>query len=113
MLAYILGYGVALLLSTAILYPTMSYLFSRTKDSVQLQLHWLAASVGFIERVIYVNAVVFGYHELIAIWLVMKTLLEFKAGDSQSVASFYVYLIGTSLSLIFGVMGGQIVLALR
>jgi hypothetical protein len=111
--ACVAGYGFSLLVGLAILWPLMDFLFRKIGDKEQLSLHWLAAGVGLVERIIYTTSVAFDSLELVAVWLVMKAAIEWKAEETRSLASFYVYLIGTALSLIIGLAGGAIILALK
>jgi hypothetical protein len=63
--------------------------------------------LGLIERIIYFFAAYISAWSLIGGWLALKGLAKFGTKDStdEDIKSFYAYLIGNGLSLLFGVGG--------
>ena len=58
-----------------------------------------ARLVGALEQIMYITAILLGKPEFIAVWLVVKVVDAYK----QSPARYSIFLVGTSLSLIFAV----------
>jgi hypothetical protein len=72
--------------------------------------HALAGAIGMIERFIYTSVVLFGLpFVIIGGWLALKGFAKFRPKGTGEHATekylneYYSYLIGTGLSLIFGV----------
>ena len=104
------GLAITLVSSTIFLSFVFLYLPSwiGQKDPETADL-WLTAIVDVLERIIYFFSAYFGVYEFLGGWLVLKSVANFKQDQSGSVLrSYYVYLLGTGTSLIFGV-GGAIV----
>jgi len=112
-LAYVVGYAFTVIIGQAVIYPLMAFLLQKIGEQEQREFLWLAAGVGIVERVIYTTSVVLGQYELMAIWLVLKAAVEWKSEEKRNLSSFYVYLIGNGMSIIFGYLGGVVVLALK
>jgi hypothetical protein len=64
------------------------------------------AVVGALERALYVYALYLGVMELIAIWLALKAVGRWQTTERTH---FNVFLVGTLLSLVFGLAGAAIV----
>lgn len=77
---------------------------------------WAPRIVGTIERILYTSAIVFNQYTLIGIWIALKIIGEWgdKRSDGRSSSSdigrvrVNNYLIGSGISLIFGIVGGII-----
>ncbi len=106
-LPIIKGLAITLVSSTVFLSLVFFYLPSWLKqDNPQREDLWLSAIVGVIERIIYFFSAYFGVYEFLGGWLVLKSVANFKQDQGVSVLrSYYVYLLGTGTSLIFGVGG--------
>ncbi len=111
--AYVLGYGISLFGGHILIFLIMYKLLTQIGDHEQANFLWQAGCVGFTERLIYTTAIVVGLSEIIAVWLVMKAAIQWKSEETKSVKTFYAYLVGNGLSLIFGLVGGGIILLLN
>jgi hypothetical protein len=77
----------------------------------KLQL-WTAAQVGIVERLIYTSSILFIGIEIVAIWFGIKALSQWKRWETDSIrsrATFNNFLVGSGLSLLYGVLGGYII----
>jgi len=70
----------------------------------------LAFWQGVSERALYTSAILLGKPEGIAVWLAYKAVMRWKLGDNDMVhvPGGAIYVIGTIVSLGFGVIGGLI-----
>ncbi|MCH7999150.1 MAG: hypothetical protein IIA91_06695 [Chloroflexi bacterium] len=64
------------------------------------------ALVGAIERAFYVYALYVGFPEAIAVWMALKAVGRWQTKER---AQFNAFLIGSAVSLAFGVLGAAIV----
>jgi len=64
--------------------------------------------LGAIERAAYVIAIHVGFPEWIAIYFAIKGALNWRAAEKKEGYSYNVFLIGSLLSLGFGVLGAWI-----
>ena len=72
-------------------------------------LEW-AVLLGVVERVIYTSAAIIGAYEMIAGWFVLKSVVHFAEEKRSGVLlDYYNYLVGTGVSLLFGIGGGMLV----
>jgi hypothetical protein len=80
------------------------------------QHRWTSQLVGILERIIITTSIIFGVGEVLVLWYAVKITSIFniwndekkKGKYGRSRATFYIYLLGTSLSLIYGGLGAQI-----
>jgi hypothetical protein len=72
---------------------------------------WLSSVVGIIERPIFLIAFNIGKPEIIAGWLVLKTVNQWKTWDhkAEGRALFSVYIVGNGLSILFSFVGFLII----
>ncbi|WP_417531312.1 hypothetical protein [Marinobacter lipolyticus] len=105
--AIIIGLGSTLAVSSVILGSIFYFLpVWLSQDRPSKSDLWLSALVGIIERIIYFFSAYFGVYEFLAGWLVLKSVANFNKEDSSPfLRTYYVYLLGTGLSLLFGVGG--------
>jgi hypothetical protein len=81
------------------------------KDEKDMPYRWTSSLIGMMDRVIYTTSILFMAKEFIAVWLALKVAVQWKRwGDEKNLgkarASFHIFLIGTGLSLMYGVLGG-------
>jgi cellobiose-specific phosphotransferase system component IIC len=67
-----------------------------------------------VDRIIFTSSLLFSAKEFIAVWLAFKIAVQWKRWyDKDDLgkarASFHIFLIGASLSLMYGVVGGLLV----
>jgi hypothetical protein len=77
---------------------------------------WAAQQVGIIERFLYTSSILFAGSELIAVWVGIKALSQWKRWDGETHAgraNFNLYLVGSGLSLLYGILGAQIAIWLN
>lgn len=110
---YLLGYGISLFGGHVFIFPIMHWLLKQLGEQEEANTLWQAGFVGLTERAIYTTAIVLGLKEAVAVWLVMKATIQWKSEESKNVSKFYIYLIGNALSLIFGLIGGAIIISLK
>jgi hypothetical protein len=64
---------------------------------------------GVAERFLYTSTILLGKPEGIAVWLAFKAIMRWKTTeDTRHIPGGAIYLIGTALSLVLGVVGGLI-----
>jgi len=65
---------------------------------------------GTAERFLYTSTIILGRPEGIAIWLAFKAVMRWKIyeNDPRHIPGSAIYVVGTIVSLIFGVLGGLI-----
>jgi hypothetical protein len=119
---YILGYlysvWVGHLLVLSFSRNAWSALGEIPKNEKDMPYRWTSSLVGIIERIIYTSSLVFGAKEFIAVWLAIKIAVQWKRWEDtkdlgKARASFHIFLIGTGLSLMYGVVGGFLIEWLR
>lgn len=105
-----LGYFVSLGIGSIALWVSMGWLFKygETEECRDPKLKKLALFVGIVERAIYTFAVIVRAYEIIAVWLALKATAEFRTEATRERADFYIYTIGSGMSLIFGCLGGLV-----
>lgn len=81
---------------------------------------WMPRRIGIIERVFYTTAVILGQFTFIGVWLIFKAIGQWKdiSENDKSLKKknegkitrirANMFLIGTGLSLIFGLLGGVV-----
>lgn len=71
---------------------------------------WLAVWHGVAERFIYTSTVLLGRPDGIAVWLAYKAVMRWQIGseDRRHIPGSAIYVVGTVISLTFGVVGGMI-----
>jgi len=84
--------------------PSSSATSSQSKRSDECDLRPIhrTGAVGHVERTIYTGAFLLGHPEFTAVWLAFKTLGRGRTDRS----AFNLWLVGSGLSLSFGVAGG-------
>jgi len=107
----IVGYGVSLGIGHLVIWPLLTAIFRKISDTTQLSTARYAAAVGLAERAIYTTVVLSEGIEAVGGWLILKAILEFKS-SKRSMESYYAYLLGNALSLLFGLLGGLLILVL-
>jgi uncharacterized protein YneF (UPF0154 family) len=65
---------------------------------------------GVAERFVYTSMVLLGKPEGIAVWLAFKAVMRWKVydDDARHIPGSAIYVVGTIVSLTFGVIGGMI-----
>ena len=115
MLAWLLNHPVAcglflsLGIGTVVITPAF-YLFCRNclkkkPDTTQLV---LAGMVGFVERLIYFVGALLTQYEMIAGWLLLKSIATFSGNRVESDVAYQLYLLGNGLSIFFGIGGAYL-----
>ncbi len=84
------------------------------KNEVDMPYRWTSSMAGMVDRIIFTSSLLFHAKEFIAIWLAFKIAVQWKRWDDKkdlgkARASFHIFLIGTGLSLMYGVVGGLLV----
>jgi hypothetical protein len=106
--------------------------YGKSESTERGKYGWTTEMVGYLERFIYTTSVIFGVKELFAAWLVLKlssqwvkwggvknlekpknvNLIFKRQKDEEqkykSRAIFQIFLLGTGLSLVYGLLGGQV-----
>jgi hypothetical protein len=70
----------------------------------------LTIPLGIVERVLYTIAVIIGAYEWIAVWLAMKTAVQWDRWTGNLRVTYNVFLLGNALSILFGLFGAWIAL---
>jgi len=80
-------------------------------DLVGVDRHHPSAKVlGLVERTIYTTSTYIGRPEFVGAWLVLKVAGQWgKWSENEGRAWFNAFLIGTGISLIYGVVGGYLI----
>lgn len=99
------GYLTSILMGHIVIRPTMKRVFKKTGLQQHLDSIGLAGWVGIFERLIYTTAIIVDGKEIIAAWLALKAIAEFKSPDRELIG-YYSFLLGNGLSLFFGIGGG-------
>jgi len=84
------------------------------KNEVDMPYRWTSSLSGIIDRVIYTSSLLFSAKEFIAVWLAIKVAVQRKRWEDnkdlgKARASFHIFVIGTGLSLLYGLVGGVMV----
>ena len=108
-----LGYIVSIVAGGIIVFPVWwgMWRFADGKGENPLKApHLLAIIQGAVERGLYTSCIVLGRPDGIAVWLAFKAIMRVKvpAEDPRNVAGTEIFLVGTAISLAFGVLGGMI-----
>lgn len=80
-------------------------------DQEDITQPWTKDLVGMIDRVIYTSSILFDAKEFIVVWLAFSIAAQWKKWETarnKTDATFNLFVIGTGLSLIHGVLGGLI-----
>jgi len=107
---YCVGYGVSLLLGHITIYPIIKHLW-RVNQPSEKEAVTLSQAVGVIERFLYTTAILIGEPTLIAVWLVFKVAPQWGRWRQfdKGRRIYNIFLIGSGLSLIFGIIGGFLI----
>ena len=101
--ALVSGYSLSLIVGTVVtglFYCVLPESTSSRNEDFFLE---LPAVVGIVERILYTTLAVFGVYSLITGWFILKAVIRFKKDREHE---FNAYLIGTGLSVLFGLAGG-------
>ena len=104
-LYYIAAYALCCIVSMVIIGTTLRFLINSDADlkntykGTEHKFFSIARVVGSLEQIMYITSILIGMPEFIGVWLVVKAIDEYKQTDRK----YSIYLIGTSLSLIFAV----------
>ncbi len=84
------------------------------KNEVDMPYRWTSSLSGITDRVIYTSSLLFSAKEFIAVWLAIKVAAQWKRWEDtkdlgKARASFHIFVIGTGLSLLYGIVGGVMV----
>lgn len=84
------------------------------KGEKEIPYRWTSSLSGILDRVIYTSSLLIPAKEFIAVWLAIKVAVQWKRWDDEkdlgkARASFHIFVIGTGLSLLYGVVGALIV----
>jgi len=84
------------------------------KNEIDMPYRWTSSMAGIVDRIIYTSSLLFSAKEFIAVWLAFKIAVQWKRWEDKddvgkARASFHIFLIGTGLSLMYGVVGGLII----
>lgn len=84
------------------------------ENAMDMPYRWTSSLAGIVERVIYTSSILFSAKEFIAVWLAFKIAAQWKRWEDKEDlnkvrAIFHVFITGTGLSLMYGVVGGLIV----
>jgi hypothetical protein len=123
----LVGYFISLYIGGSIVKKTISrswVLMDNDEDELKVRKKfvWATELVGHLERFIYTTSIIFGVKEFIAVWLVLKLSSQWtkwggeknpfnpQGNDTiyKSRATYQIFILGTGLSLVYGVLGGQI-----
>ena len=109
--------GVSLILGHFITMIVVNYFWHRlekeSKDIKNFEFpseKWHPVIVGFLERFLYTSSWLLAKPEFIGVWLILKVAVKWKAAEKRCV--YNIFLIGTAISLIFGVGGALLMLYL-
>ena len=112
---FVLGFGFSLVVGHYIVKMNVDNLWKKIQigDTI-IRNQWHPAFIGLIERVMYTSCVLLGWQNFIAVWLALKAVPQWRlwtevTENLQGRAIFNIFLIGNSLSVIYGVAGGLIV----
>jgi len=70
----------------------------------------LTPVLGIVERGLYTGALLMGAPEWIAVWLALKVAVAWRRWEGEKRGSYNLFLIGSALSVMFGVIGAWIAL---
>ena len=74
-------------------------------DPLQPDRSWHNGAVGIVERTIYTSAILLDHPEFAAVWLAFKTASSLNLWKDKR-SAFNLWLVGSGLSVSFGVAGG-------
>lgn len=110
----IIGYIVSVAIGGFVIYPVWRWMWriaSPEEPETSLKTpNALAIFQGCIERALYTSTIILGRPEGIAVWLAFKAIMRVHVNlsDTRHVPGSSIYLVGTALSVAFGVAGGLI-----
>jgi hypothetical protein len=124
-----IGYFVSLFFGHIATSKIVNLGWSIVENNKNLQIRskyqWATVVIGHIDRILFTTSIVFGVKEFIAAWLAVRIVSQWSKWGSvkespqsrsklekvyQSRALFQIFLIGTAVSLVYGVLGGQMVI---
>ena len=84
------------------------------KDEIDMPYRWTSSLAGMVDRMIFTSSLLIPAKEFIAVWLAFKIAVQWKRWEDKddlgkARASFHIFLIGTGLSLMYGVIGALII----
>lgn len=84
------------------------------KNEIDMPYRWTSSLSGILDRVIYTSSLLIPAKEFIAVWLAIKVAVQWKRWDDnedlgKACASFHIFVIGTGLSLLYGIVGALII----
>ena len=109
------GYAVSLVLGHIATARCTGWLWdrvpSRSEDGSLRPPSTIRVCQGIAERFVYTSTICLGRPEGIAVFLAFKAVMRWKIGenDPRHTSGSAIYIVGTVLSLTFGVIGGLIV----
>ena len=72
---------------------------------------WTSFLIGILERIIFTTSVIIGQTSFIPIWLVFKSISQWKNWEiDNGRAMFNIFLLGTGFSILYGALGGQVII---
>ena len=85
-----------------------------SENKKDMPYRWTSSLSGILDRVIYTSSLLIPAKEFIAVWLAIKVAVQWKRWDDnkdlgKARASFHIFVIGTGLSLLYGVVGALLV----
>jgi len=69
----------------------------------------IARSLGFCERILYTLAIIKGKPEWIAVWLGLKTAVQYEGWKKDIFRRYNIFLVGNAISIFFGVVGANLI----
>ncbi len=129
-LAYIIGYGYATIVGALAIFPLMWLMWAilrsqataagklpnkkRTHIDPALQPNfWQTATIGILERALYLASLQMDRPEFVAVWLGIKTVAQSKSWTEKSPvpgrAVYNNFLVGNGLSLLYATIGVGII----
>ena len=127
-IVYTLGYGYATLIGAAAMYPIMRLMWAilqaqaagardtpkkkRKESEIDAALQpnfWQTATIGILERVLYLTSLQMQRPEFVAVWLGIKTVAQSKSWIEESPvhgrAVYNNFLVGNAFSLLYALIG--------
>ncbi len=107
-LVVVVGVGLSRLITGA----TVDYLFNELRPKeAKTRNRLIPAIIGSIDVFIFLNSLLFGFPEFIAVWIELKVYGEWKLENTHERSLFYIVLIGNGLNVIIGCAAGLILIA--
>jgi len=101
-----IGFFVSIFLGAAVIWFFLDFMPSKNEPKkATRRLIWI---MGMVERGMYTAALLCGFPQWIAVWLAFKVAVHWKTIEGKDSARENLYLIGSSLSVAFGILGAWI-----